>query len=215
MMHLSWEYRVTLVCWLLIAILCLLLGVEWLQAKSYREDVLNDIFKVNKASFEMQPIPEYPFLKDPIERYAEMLARPVFFEGRKPIDKVVEETNQATTTPVVQQPAQEFKYILTGIINTPKGVRALFNDPQATAYGDKHKRMKIDEILGGWKLITIEADKVIIQADAEKKEIPLLKAKPKKAATMPLIPGGLPSNTPGQPVPPPPPPNVNPFNLKH
>ncbi len=221
MSHLSWEYKITLLCVLLSAIFGLLLAAEWWYGRTYRSEIIDEIFKVNKANFEMQPIPEYPFSKFPVEHYSDFIERPVFFEGRKPIAKVAE-ANTAATEVAVKPPAEEFKLVLTGILNTPKGVRALFQDPTATVHADKYKRLQQGDIHAGWTVIDIQLDKVSIQADTETKEIPLLKSKPKNPTGAAAAPAAVPAGVPlgGPPISPPgnPPlgkPAINPFNLKH
>lgn len=211
MSQLSWEYKVTVFCLMLSAFFCLLLGVEWIYGRAYRAEILQDIFKVNKAGFEMQPIPEYPFAKLPVEHYADLVERPVFFEKRRPIEKFVEQ--EVSVDPVIKPPPEAFDFVLTGIINTPKGVRALFQNPKATVYADKYKRLKQGDTLAGWKLTDIHPDKVNMQMEAETKELLLLKAKAKTP-----LPGSLPRPgivPPGGAPPGGVPPNINPFNLKH
>ncbi len=210
MSHLSWEYKITIFCLMLSVLFCLSLGVEWWYGRSYRAEILEKIFKVDKANFEMQPIPEYPFIDLPVEHYSDFVERPIFFEGRKPIAKIEEaEKNAAQSAP--KAPVEEFKLVLTGITNTPHGVKALFQDPTAAAYADRYKRLKQGDIHAGWQIIDIQSDKVSIQAESETKEIPLLKAKAKKPGAL-ATPAGVPPPVPPPPVPPG---NINPFNIKH
>lgn len=214
MRHLSWESRIALLGLFLSLLFCLGLAAEWWYARHYREHILEEIFKVGQAQFEMQAIPAYPFQHAPVEHYASIIERPIFFEGRKPIEKVEDQSEQPDASPVAKQPVEPFKYTLTGILNTPKGVVALFQNQQAANYPDKYKRLKVGESLDEWKLIAIESDSVSIQADAEPQQIPLLKAKPKTTKSIPNGPGAIP--VPGQQAAGtvPPPPNANPFNIK-
>ncbi|MEQ1636936.1 MAG: hypothetical protein ABL903_09590 [Methylococcales bacterium] len=212
MSQFSWEYKIALFCGLCSLVLCLILGLEGWYGRHYRNQLMEDIFTVKKAGFEMQAVPTYPFSQVPIEQYADFVARPVVFEGRKPIAKIVEPV--AAAAPVPKAPIGEFGLILTGIIKTPhSGIKALFQNPTGKTPGEKNKRLAIGEEFNGWKLIDIQTDKVSIKAEAETKEILLLKAKPKTAIK------GAGSINPFAPPPnmntTTPPPNVNPFNLKH
>lgn len=215
---LTWEYKVALVFAALSGFFCLLLAGEWWYGQSFREEMLADLFKVNKAEFEMQPIPEYPFIRVPADQFTNFVERPVFFEGRKPIDKIIDANVQQE--PVIKPPTEPFDYLLTGIINTPKGIRVLFQDPKASVYADRFKKLKQGDSLAGWKLIEIQTDQVKMQSDSETKEILLLKAKPKTPmpGSVPpsgVLPGGNAINGGMPPIPPNGNPNVNPFNLKH
>ena len=198
MTRLSWEYKMTLLYLAISAFLAVLLGAEWWYGKHFRAEILQQIFTVNKANFEMQAVPEYPFLQKPIDSYSELVERPIFFEGRKPIAKIVDPAAAVAEAP--KAPVKEFDLLLTGVIDTPKGKKVLFQDPKATAHDDKFKKITKGDEINGWKLTTIHPDKVTLQADAESKDVLLMKAKPK--TPMPAA------------VQPPPQPAVNPFTLQ-
>ncbi|NOT84558.1 MAG: hypothetical protein HOP02_07205 [Methylococcaceae bacterium] len=222
MSHYSWEYKITLLCAACSLILCLLLGGEALYGKHYRGELLKEIFTVKKAGFEMKPVPAYPFPQGAVEQYADFVARPVVFEGRKPIAKIVEPV--AAVAEVPKAPVGEFGLTLTGIVKTPKGgIKALFQNPAGKTPSEKNKRLAQGEEFNGWKLIDIQTDKISIQAGSETKEIKLLKAKPKTARIAGNInPFAAPNFNSAPNMPPPnmqpppnvPPPNANPFNLK-
>lgn len=203
MRQLSWEYKMALVFLAISLILGVLLGVEWWYGRQFRESIMRDIFKVSLSGFEMEAIPEYPFLLQPVESYAQFIDRPIFFESRKPVPKVTEQP-AATPTPAPEppKPPPEFNLVLSGVLNTPNGIQAIFLNPQATSYAEKHKKLsKGDEVIPGWKLIAIKSDKVVVQADIDKqtKDILLLKAKNKHPIP---VPGQVP------------PQNINPFNIQ-
>jgi hypothetical protein len=218
----SWEYKITLLCALCSLVLFVLLGLEWGYGKHYRNQIIYDIFHSKKAGFEMQAVPTYPFSQMPIEHYADFVERPVYFEKRRPIAKIAEPTT--TVAEVPKSPTGEFGLILTGIVKTPRGVNALFQNPKAPSVAEKNKRLAKDEVFNGWRLIDIQADKVVIQAESETKELLLLKAKPKNPVlgvgninpfAPPNVQASPPQNTPPPHPNPSPFPNVNPFNLKH
>lgn len=211
----SWEYKITLFCGLCCLVLLALLGFEWWYGKDYREQIMSDIFNPQKAGFEMQTVPTYSYSPLPMEQYRDFVERPVYFEKRRPITVAAEPTTAAAEVPKV--PLGEFGLVLTGIVKTPKGIKALFQNPKGTTVKEKNTRLGEGEVFNGWKLIEIKSDKVSIQAEGETKEILLLKAKPKT----PVVGVGninpfAPPNINGAPPPNvPPPPNVNPFNIKH
>lgn len=199
MAQLSWEYRLAAFFLALSFILLLLFAGEWWYGNNFRDEIMRDIFTVDKAGFEMQPVPVYPFVQQPVEAYAEFVQRPIFFEGRRPIAKAVAAPT-AVAPVAVKPPVEDFDLLLTGILDTPKGIRVMFQNPKATTYSDKFKKLTKGDEVNGWKLIEIKTDKVTMQADDQTKEVLLLKAKSKQ----------LPPTAP----PPPPPAAVNPFAIQ-
>ena len=216
MSRFSLEYKITLLCGLCSLLFCLLLGIEWWYGQQYRTQVVTGIFTVKKGSFDMPPIPTYPFSQVPIDTYADFVTRPVFFEGRKPVTKFVEPVMPvAAVTDTPKTPIGEFGLILTGIVNTPKGgIKALFQNPNAKTPAEKNKRLAQGDVFNGWTLIDIQTDKVSIKSELETKELLLLKAKPKMGVIGGNINPFAPPNMNTAP-PPVPAPIVNPFNVKH
>lgn len=215
MSSLSWEYKITLFFSACGIVLLMLLGVEWWYGQHYRDKIIDDIFNAKKAGFDMQGIPVYASPALPIESYTDFIERPVYFESRKPVAKVVEAPPPAIEAP--KPPRGEFSLILTGIVKTPQGgIKALFQNPKAATVAERNKRLGQGESFDGWTVTSIQLDKITIQADAETKEIPLLKAKPKNPVMGSNInPFAAAPNVNTPPVPIAPPPNANPFNIKH
>lgn len=229
MSQLTWEYKIALFAAVLALILSALLRVEWWYATEYRDQLLKTIFSKQQTNFEMQAIPAYGFVKQPVEAYHDFIARPIVFESRKPIAKFVEPT--APPVPEVPKPPPgEFGLVLTGIIKMPHGgVKALFQDPNGKTVEEKNRRLTVGESFNGWRLIDIQSDSIKIQAESEVKSVMLRKEKPKTptfTAGAPMNPFAAP-NMNAPPVPPPPNilppnvpiptpvPNVNPFNINH
>ncbi|GFO71385.1 hypothetical protein BJAS_P0824 [Bathymodiolus japonicus methanotrophic gill symbiont] len=174
MKQLKWEYMLALVfvvCSVLILILMLLVAS---YQDSYREQLLQEIDNVQSSGFSLQEVPSTQFKEHAINDFHEMVERPLFFVGRKPI--VLEDTEAAEEAVVVEvKPAEDISMALIGIINTPAGVYALFHDPKAKADEPKFKRLKQNQQINGWTIKEIKHDRVMISADKNTDEILLAK----------------------------------------
>lgn len=218
MSSLSWEYKVALFFSACGIVLLIVLGGEWWYGQHYRDKIMDNIFNAKKSTFDMQGVPTYTSPALPIDSYKDFIERPAYFETRKPVAKIVEVPPPTLEAP--KPPRGEFSLILTGIVKTPSGnIKALFKNPKVATGADKSKRLGQGEAFDGWTITSIQLDKVTIQADAEIKEIPLLKAKPKNPVMgigSNINPFAPPQGMGAPPIPSaPPPPNVNPFNIKH
>jgi len=149
--------------------------------KSYRTQKLDELFNVPSAGFSIDSIPHYHFNYKAIGDYREIEDRPLFFKSRKPI--VIEDAEE---TPVEKKLDEEIKVLepisidLVGIINTPEGVFALFQDPKAKPHEEKFKRLSQGDEISGWQLKEIQSDRVIIVSGSIDKE--LLLSKPRSVA---------------------------------
>jgi len=181
MRRIKWEYMLTAL-FLICSVICLLLiAVQINLGKNYRAQKLDELHNVPSAGFNMQAIPSYQFNDKILDDYPDTVQRPLFFKGRQPI--LIDDTEDAST----EGGAKVFENIsidLVGIINTPKGIFALFQDPKAKSHEDKFKRLVQGDEINGWLLKDIQYDRVIIVSGDKNKELLLSKphiAKPVKA----------------------------------
>lgn len=178
MKQLKWEYMLTLVfvvCSVLIFILMVLVAS---YNDSHREQLLQEIENVQSSGFSLQEVPSTQFKEHAINDFHEMVERPLFFVGRKPIvlEDADADADAAEETVVVEvKPAEDISMALIGIINTPAGVYALFHDPKAKSDEPKFKRLKQNQDINGWTIKEIKHDRVIISADKNTDEILLAK----------------------------------------
>ncbi len=133
--------------------------------------------------------PPAAFELDPLESYAEVLERPVFVEGRRPV---------ATA---VAGPALALDSVrLVGVVRTPAGIRALVeqgNPPRLERLGE-------GAALGGWTVEGISADRVTLARGGERTEL-RLKDRPPAPGSQPPVMLRQPDNpvgTAARPVPP-------------
>lgn len=112
------------------------------------------------------------------DQYSDLVERPLFIKGRKPVAEP-----EAETAPVADVKRNEvFVWDLTGVFATPKGVTAFFSRINGKVEKDNYRKLKLGGEIDGWKLSEIHPDKVIFSQAGEIKTLPLRKAKPKTAA---------------------------------
>lgn len=110
-----------------------------------------------------QPAFELPDL----ESFAATVERPLFAENRRPpAEEELEAASNAVSTPLTLK--------LMGVIFTPRQHSVLMQDAKG-----KYKRMRRNDTLDGWTLVTIAGDRVTLQQGSEQKELMLLKPRPK------------------------------------
>lgn len=115
------------------------------------------------------------------DEYSDLVERPLFIKGRKPVEEPHEDT--APTQSV--KTTQAFVWDLTGIFTSPKGVTAFFSRLNGKVEKDNYRKLKLGDDIDGWKLSEISLDKVTLTQAGETKMLPLRKAKPKTAPVAP------------------------------
>ncbi|MGJ0486189.1 MAG: hypothetical protein ACR65R_16885 [Methylomicrobium sp.] len=123
--------------------------------------------------------------------YVDLVSRPLFLKGRKPIEEVSAENEKE------QAGSEPFDWRLDGIYTGKNGLSALLsrNKPAAgspaaggalsPAAGSKEKpdnyrKVSESEDVNGWRLTQIKTDRVVFELGGESKELVLRKPKPKE-----------------------------------
>lgn len=146
--------------------------------------------------------PAKPFRLSPLERYGEILARPLFIAARRPEPPPPEEE----ALPEKPATGPEKKPFLLGVFITPEATTALLRPDEPNA---KVARVKPGESVGDWRVEKILPDRVILSKDQTKQELPLMRLSkpvdPRAVAGRRLPPGAaVPAPPGGRPAPPPP-----------
>ncbi|UOA09664.1 hypothetical protein [Methylobacter sp. S3L5C] len=160
-------------------LLCIfLIIVEWLYAEQSQKQILtsSNPTEIKIASDEM---PNIELTRQSEESYADLIARPLFIKGRKPIDEPSPEEIQNMAV------ANIFDWQVNGIYTTKKGLSALFSRSKSKVAKDNHRRVLIGGDLDGWRLTEIHSDKVILNQGNEQKELLLRKPKLKDLSKKP------------------------------
>jgi hypothetical protein len=111
-------------------------------------------------------LPSISTLKPASGNYNELVERPLFIEGRKPIVEAITETTQNADN------AQIDDWELVGIYTKGKKTSVLFAKKNET-----HKFLKIgvEQTVSGWLLKEIQPDRVVLQQAAQMKTVMLRK----------------------------------------
>jgi len=180
-------------------LLSLTLAAEW----SYGEYVQHQLLKTPElaAGDTITPteLPTIKSLKSAAEEYGEMVERPLFIEGRKPLPEA-----GPTDKPQSVETGQIDDWLLIGVFNNgQKPPIALFAKKNETK---KYLKIGVEQMISGWLLKEIQPDHVILEQAGQQKSV--LLRKPRPVSNIPVR---------GRPIPPPPPtpaqqPNTNPEN---
>lgn len=181
----------------MLGIVCLMLILiiigEWFYAGWTQKQVLMAITAPEKKSAHDE-MPTIELTKQTEAGYTDLVTRPLFIKGRKPVDEPTPEEAQASAAAAV---AVVFDWELSGIYTTHKGLAALFNRSKSKAAKDNYRKISVGADLDGWKLTEISADRAVLKQGAQEKELLLRKPKLKDLSRKPNQPN-LP-NVPNQP----------------
>ncbi len=109
-----------------------------------------------------------------MESYSQMVERPLFIAGRKP---VIESTKEAISN---EESGKIEDLILLGIYSIKGEVKALFNKKGRDIKGRNKKTLKKleGEDVDGWLLKEIQSDRVILEQQGNTQTLMLRKPKP-------------------------------------
>ncbi len=182
--------------------LCLIIVGEWFYASYMQHRLLASINSAKQQDYKVDELPEIELTEQPEESYADLVARPLFIKGRRPVDEPSPEAEQAAAK------FESFDWQLTGIYSTKENVSALFSRAKSKLAKDNHRRIRLGDDLDDWKLSEINKDRVMFKQGSNEKELllrkPKLKALPQGVhSLMPTapIPAPVPAAIPPAPVP--------------
>jgi hypothetical protein len=165
----------------LLVTVCIILGVviaaEWLFSTYTQLNLLTSISSEIKQDYKSEDLPEIELTKLPEESYADLVARPLFIKGRRPVDEPSPEAEQAAVKQVV------FDWQLSGVYGKGEQKSALFSRSKSKVAKDNFRKITVGDDLDGWKLTEINADKVMFKQGGTDKELLLRKPKLKAPAT--------------------------------
>ncbi len=162
---------------ILIVLALAVLVLEWRLAAFAEKRMYKALQNKDGRPFEEQFLPQLDERDQALESFADLVNRPLFIEGRKPVaDAMGEEVVEVDL-------GQLEDWQLMGIVSTAETVKALF----AQSKGEKkyQPRVKGDDI-AGWRVREIKPDKVILEKDGQLNSIKLRKPKPKVAKRPPV-----------------------------
>lgn len=154
-----------------LCIVCALIIVgEWFYAMRAQKHTLNSTTAAEtKISYDEMPGIELTQQSE--ESYADLVARPLFIKGRRPVDEPSPEEAQAINT------ANIFDWQLNGVYSTNKGLSALFSRSTSKIRKDNYRKISTGADLDGWKLTEIHKDRVLLKQGSQQKNLLLRKPK--------------------------------------
>ena len=154
-----------------IACILIIIG-EWLYASWAEKTILTSLTSTDKK-LSPDEMPHIELNEQPEESYVDLVARPLFIKGRKPIDEPSPEAIQNALVPVI------FDWELNGVYTTANGLSALFSRSKTKVAKDNYRKIGIGAELDGWKIVEIYQDKALLKQGTQEKELLLRKIKPK------------------------------------
>lgn len=177
-----------------VVLLFIILG-ELFFAKLSQDQLLES----TKSPVTKAPLDEMPAIdltRNTEDSYEDLIARPLFLEGRKPVNEPTAAEEAKTNAVEVK-----FDWLLNGVYTSKNGLSALFSRGTLKVPKDNYRRIKLGTDLDGWKLTEILKDRVKLTQDSVEKELLLRKPKLKQAPQKPNAQARPPA--PGEAVPPP------------
>ena len=162
---------------LCIVLILIIIG-EWFYAARAQKLALSPTTSADtKISYD--EMPDIALTRQSEERYEDLVTRPLFLKGRRPVDEPTPEEVKNSAA------ANTFDWQLNGVYTTKKGLSALFSHSTSKVRKDNYRKITTGADLDGWKLTEILKDRAILKQGNQRKELllwkPKLKAWPKKA----------------------------------
>lgn len=146
---------------------------EWVAGQDI-DEISRPSAKVSNEQ-EEEELPQIDLEATSEEQYSDLVERPLFIKGRKPVPEPEPENAPVAAVKKVEA----LNWELSGIFTAPKGVTAFFSRTGAKIPKDNYKKLKLGEELEGWKLSAISSDNVTLSQTGETKVLSLRKVKPK------------------------------------
>jgi len=167
----------TAVCVMLI----LIITGEWFYAVQVQKQALTSTISAETTQSDDE-MPDIELTQESEESYEDLVVRPLFIKGRKPVDEPSAEEAQTNAV------ANSFDWQLNGVYSTKKGLSALFSRATSKVPKDNHRKLIAGANLDGWKLTEIHKDKVILRQGSQQKDLLLRKPKLKSLPNKPNVP---------------------------
>jgi hypothetical protein len=159
-------------------ILSIALLAEWAYSRFTARELQSLLEPRSQTAFQAEELPSIADSKNSIDTYSEIVERPLFIEGRKPIAEVSQTENLQNT-----DSGQIDDWALIGIYIKDKKPMALFSKRNEAR---KFQKISEDQTIAGWQLKQIQADRVVLLQAGQEKSVVLRKP---RAQVKPPIPG--------------------------
>lgn len=156
-----------------------LIVIEWGVSKYARHRLLDSIESSITADSSDAEIPAIKLKEKTDESYVDLVARPLFIKGRKPVDEPAPQGEKAAVN------AENLDWQLNGVYTAKTGLSALFSRVKTQSDKDNYRKLSLHDDLDGWTLTEIHKDKVVLTRGEEPMELLLRKPKPKDPSKNP------------------------------
>lgn len=157
---------------LILAGLCVVFGVvvllEWSRLESQLRDRQSAIVTPIESELSFEKISEVDLELPVIDSYTDLIERPLFVEGRRPLEESDDALQQA------DKYQGEIRAKLMGIYSGSDGMTALILDAEG-----KYVRVKKQDSVDGWQVEALFPDRVTLKQGVETQDLKLHKPKPK------------------------------------
>ena len=153
----------------LCVLLLIILLVEWLIIIFPETSAVKSLSAVEEDQRQDTQLPELVLTEQSIETYLDMVDRPLFIEGRRPVVDLKEGND-------IQELSKIDDFILVGIYSKDGRLIALFSQQGSDK---KYSKKSEGDDISGWLLTEIQADQIILEQAGEQQTIMLRKPKPK------------------------------------
>lgn len=154
------------------AVLLLILAAEVLHANLQRRNLFDQPVQ-DTANAAQDAMPGIDLTQRTEDSFTDLVNRPLFIEGRKPVPEPSGTAIQAGVA------ALKFDWLLVGVYTTGNGLSALLTRA-AKLPKDNYRKIRQDDELDGWKLTSLSKDRVLLMQGENQKELLLRKPKPKQ-----------------------------------
>lgn len=163
-----------------LSVICLLLmsiiALEWIYGSRAQKKLLSSSHSPEKQSLPDQ-MPVIGLNLQSEESYADLVNRPLFIEGRRPVP----DTRQGQTT----GGTNDFDWLLSGVYTSKRGSMALLTRTSVPAdsaekSSSQYRKVIIGAEIDGWKVADINTDAIILTQGMTEKKLPLRKVKAKQ-----------------------------------
>ncbi|MEN8260491.1 MAG: hypothetical protein ABFS02_07880 [Pseudomonadota bacterium] len=169
-MQLRPEYRVTILLSAACVLFALVIAAEWAANTKYVAGLNSRLSEIGgDTGLLPESFPNEEIILPPVETYAEIVERPLFLSGRRPMEE------QALSADASDQVfTGKLNIQLMGVISVPQGMMVLFVDPKG-----EYSRAEQDDTIEGWRVKEVQFDRVVLEQGGVVEELLLRKPKPK------------------------------------
>jgi type II secretory pathway component PulC len=176
-------YKSSLVLLAANAALLAVLAAEWQIDALQRERFAETLQQKRRGDALFAELPSGDIALGSADDYLDIVNRPLFLEGRLPVESAGEAPPQAAAG---NAPSDEFNLSLSGVVLMPGSILALLTDKTG-----RHFRVKQGESVQGWEVENVQNDKIVVSNGADRKELLLREFKAAKKPP-PAAPRGAP-----------------------